>query len=80
MGLRSLIWNIFRSFAHSMQMNRNFRCVTILPRMTQGLNNTLKQKFNIKLLSVSQNIAPKHKVGGSQMHCATQINKEGSRL
>ena len=53
MGLRSLIWNTFHGFAHSVQMNRNFRCGTILPRRTLSLNDNLKQKFNFKLLSFS---------------------------
>jgi hypothetical protein len=53
MALRKLIWNTFRSFAHSVHMNRNFRCDTILPRMTHSLNDNLKQKSDFKLLSFS---------------------------
>jgi len=53
MVLRSLIWNTFRGFAHSVQKNRNFRCGTILPRTTHILNDNLQQKFNFKLLSFS---------------------------
>jgi len=53
MVLRKLIWNTFRGFAHSVQMNRNFRCDTILKRTTHSLNDSLEQKLNFKLLSFS---------------------------
>ena len=85
MGLRSLIWNTFRGFAHSVQMNRNFRCGTILLRTTRSLNDALKQKLKFKLLSFAPLSVRKYctlpgNTSSSGEHVTrSQINKEGSR-